>query len=142
MEYIVDFQAFQLPPNEFAVEELAILPLKCGATPSVYFFKPPCDFDDLPVKFKVTNAWLIRNHLCMPWDSGIIPYDLISKILRSSLKDALMVYVKGAEKAEWLRRYVDNVCDITDSLRCPSLKALRTWKLPKNLCIYHPEPGS
>ena len=56
MEYIVDFQAFKKPNNDFVIKEMVLLNAS-GDVPKVYTFKPPFAWDELPTRYKVENKW-------------------------------------------------------------------------------------
>ena len=137
MEYIVDFQSFKLTSNEFAIKELAILKLGSRQTPDVFVFKPPCHWFDLPIRCRVENNWLEKNYLTMTWESGDIPYNQVESILKSALSDADKIYVKGLQKVKWLEKYFNNVVNLEDISKCPTLKALKKWRIPDYLCKHH-----
>ena len=98
MEYVVDFQAYKLTANKFAVKELAIIPL--GGEPEQYIFKPPCYWDDLSAKQQKENVWLRENLLDVDWAHGDYPYDQIESLLQELLSDAKVIYVKGEQKVK------------------------------------------
>ena len=137
MEYIVDFQSFKLASNDFAIKELAILKLGSHQPPAVFVFKPPCHWFDLPIRCRVENNWLEKNYLTMAWESVDIGYDKVESVLKTALSDAGKIYVKGLQKVKWLKRYVNNVVDIEAVSKCPSLRALKKWRIPGNLCEHH-----
>lgn len=137
MEYIVDFQSFKLSSNEFAIKELAILKLGSQEKPIVFVFKPPCSWFDLPIKCRVENKWLERNYISMSWDSGDISYNQVENILKITLSKADKIFVKGLQKIQWLKKYLNNIKDIEAITKCPSLRTLKKWYLPNNLCKYH-----
>ena len=63
MDFVVDIQAFYQPENKFVVKEIAILRLGTNSSPAVYTFKPPFDWEKLPVDYRVKNTWLERHYL-------------------------------------------------------------------------------
>ena len=78
----------------------------------------------------------------MAWESGDIGYDKVENcfkncVLKTALSDAGKIYVKGLQKVKWLKRYVNNVVDIEAVSKCPSLRALKKWRIPDNLCEHH-----
>ena len=137
MEFIVDFQSFKLSSNEFAIKELAILKLNSNEKPKVFLFKPPCKWWDLPLKCRVENNWLERNYLTLSWESGDIPYNQIENILKTTLSNADKIFVKGLQKVKYLEKYLNNVKDMETITKCPSLRVLKKWNFPNNLCKYH-----
>ena len=128
MEYVVDFQAYKLTANEYAVKELAIIPL--GGEAKQYIFKPPCDWDDLSANQQRENEWLRETILFVDWNDGDYPYDKIESLLQELLSDAKTIYIKGEEKAKWLKRYVNNVQEIDH--KCPSINSLHFEDLLDN----------
>ena len=97
MEYIVDLQGFQQPINEFVVKEIAIMDTKSDYHVT-HLFEPPCTWQSLPPKYKCTNNWLTRNLHNLNWNDGYFPYDSLKVALKSMLRHASCVYVKGKEK--------------------------------------------
>ena len=60
MEFIIDVQGFKLPANEFIVEELSILPIKCNKlTKTINFhFQPPYKWTCVSLNYRNINRWL------------------------------------------------------------------------------------
>lgn len=108
MKYIVDLQGFKTADNEFVFKEVAVVALQEDSVPSVFLFKPPHPWEQLPYRNKCENRWLERNYHGLEWDSGRIPYENVAETLRGALKDAGAVFVKGLEKAKWLRKFLPN----------------------------------
>ena len=134
----MDFQAFKLNATEFAVKELAIL--APGGSTSHFVFKAPCNWGDLPLSQRCENVWLTHNHLKIRWDDGDTPYEEIENVLRSNLSSAsAVVYVKGEQKAKWLRRYIEHVVKEIDE-KCPALPNLRSHWTNENSCKFHRKP--
>ena len=69
MEYVVDVQGFEAADNKFVSKEVTITALEDDSTPSVYSFKSPHRWDDLPSKCKNTNCWLELNYHGILWSS-------------------------------------------------------------------------
>lgn len=103
IQYVVDVQGFRRSSNIFIAKELAIIPVQDNATPMVYNFQPPCPWSKLLAEEREVNTWLERNFHGIPWTSGTIPYTDLIRIMRSNLNNAWKIYVKGLEKANWLR---------------------------------------
>lgn len=102
MFVIVDVQGFKISEKTFSPKELAAYD---GHTISHYVFKSPFPFGTLPPHFQQQAKWLMNNHHCIDWDEGFTPGFLFPKILERLLRDADVVYVKGCEKATFLRNY-------------------------------------
>ena len=134
MEYIVDVQGFKKIYNIFVVKELAVIPLGEDVQPTVYVFQPPHHWHLLSARYKCENSWLTRNYHGMNWRDGEIPYDEFEDILKSSVRGAKKIYVKGLEKVWWLENIIPKVCNI-EPLGCPSLTKLH--KKGNNPCSNH-----
>jgi len=139
MSAVVDLQGFSEPRNSFVVKELAIL---CAGMvkPLAFTFAPPFPWHDLPPEYKRRNAWVERHYTGLKWNSGTIPYDRIEDILNSTLKDIEVIYVKGREKASWLRTHLKPHHHVIENLgndydddddTIPSLRKLT------NTCLHH-----
>lgn len=116
MEYFVDFQAFRKPYKDFVIKEMAVFELEKNAL-QVYIFKPPFEWDSLPIKYKVENRWLEHHCIHRSWVSGEIEYSELIKIIQN-LSKAEKIYVTDDEKFSWLCRYLKNVCKIERPKLC------------------------
>lgn len=123
MEFVVDFQGFKRPFNEFVFKEVAVVALEDDALPSVYLFEPPHRWSYLPAKYQSENLWLEKNYHGLTWNSGNVPYEEVHEVLINILRDASKVHVKGYEKKRWLEKILPDVYNL-DDLTCPSLRQL------------------
>lgn len=137
MEFIVDIQTFRWIQNELIIKELAIHHLGSREEPVVYLFKPPCEWNELPAKYKAQNLWVMRNHLHIHWDTGDLPYTDLERVLRIHLHKATMIYVKGEEKEKWLKRIFHNVTNIEKTQKTESFKVMRSWRNSTTVCLRH-----
>lgn len=112
MEYIIDFQAFKKPVDDFVLKELIILNCETQLLQS-FTFKPPFEWCILPIKYKVENKWLENHYIHKSWTSGDVEYSELENILLT-LSQAKKVYIFGEEKAEWLQQRLNNVCNLQD----------------------------
>lgn len=135
MEYIVDVQGFRKPVNEFVVKELAIVPLNSHLKPLTFLFKPPASWRRLTVKYRSENLWLERNYHGLSWSSGDIAYEELENVLKTVLHNASIVYVKGAEKKQWLEKFNFYVLDMGE-MGFPSLQKLK-YDILEPLCPHH-----
>lgn len=141
MDFIVDVQGFKKPIDEFVLKEFAVIEVKSdkAAQPLTLLFQPPCAWSALPAKYKSMNSWLQRNYHGMDWTSGDIPYEAAGTIIRSILKHARTIFVKGLEKKRWLARLMEisseSIVDL-ETLDCPSLRKLQTIS-PVIGCSHH-----
>ncbi|KAL7289139.1 hypothetical protein TKK_0017083 [Trichogramma kaykai] len=134
MTFILDAQGFKAHGNRFIFKEVAIIPLRSSYdVPSVYLFKPPYGFARLsPLNMNV-NRWLERNYHRLKWHRGDISYDELESTLKRALCEARRVYVKGAEKIDWIRKYTSAEIIDFEQLGCPALKNMK--RLPA--CAHH-----
>ena len=114
MEFVVDFQGFKRPINEFVFKEVAVTPLEDDSPPSVYLFEPPHEWNFLPAKYKSENTWLEHNYHGISWDRGDVPYEEVIEILQNHLRDASKVHVKGLEKKRLLEKIVPHVYNLEE----------------------------
>lgn len=103
MFLIVDVQGFKIAKKTFLPKELAAYD---GRGVSHYIFKAPFPFSTLPLHLQEQANWLTNNHHCIHWDEGFTPAYMFPKIIRRLVRDADVVYVKGREKAAFLRNYI------------------------------------
>ena len=134
IEYVIDVQGFKRAYNEFVFKELAVVPLGEDVQPTVYLFDPPHDWSFLAPRYKCENSWLTRNYHGIHWQDGEIPYEEFQEILKSSVRGASKIYVKGLDKQKWLQNIISRVCNIED-LDCPSLAKLHIQK--ETPCSHH-----
>lgn len=102
MKLVVDVQGFMTSEKIFTPKELAVYN---GTSTSHYLFKAPFSIDSLPKNLQQQASWLMQNHHCIDWDEGFTPVFLFPRILRRLIRGAEFIYVKGREKAMFLRRY-------------------------------------
>lgn len=128
MEYIIDFQAFRKPTNSFVIKDLAILNTNDGSL-ELYTFKPPFEWDMLPIKYKVENRWLENHYIHKEWTAGVVEYTELERILKK-LSEAKKVYVKGDEKFVWLKNYMNNICNLegNNALALEELRKIDVFK--------------
>ena len=138
MSVVVDLQGFSEPRNSFVVKKLAIL---CDGMvkPLTFTFAPPFPWHDLPPAYKRWNAWVACHYTGCKWNSGTIPCDRIEDILNSNLKDIEVIYVKGREKAIWLRTHVKPYHHVIESLEndCDDDDAIPSLRKLSNTCLHY-----
>lgn len=122
---IVDLQFFKTSAKE--LKELAIYD---GSQVAHYIFKPPYPFKMLAPTFQTQAKWLMDHHHSIPWDVGFVPTHLCSEILRHLLQNVDMVFVKGKEKADYVRKIISgNVFELSEEKTC--------LQRMKPSCLYH-----
>lgn len=102
MPLIIDIQGFKTEKNRFLIKELAAYD---GTRICHYIFKPPFDFTCLPLEYQKNANWLIAYHHGINWQTGFVPLHKFSAIMSQLTVTSEDVYVKGREKAEYIRKY-------------------------------------
>jgi hypothetical protein len=126
MFLIVDVQGFKIAEKKFFPKELAAYD---GHGVSHHIFRSPFPFYTLPKQFQEQANWLTRNHHSIPWDEGFTPAYMFPKILKRLVRNVDVVYVKGREKAEFLRTYITNpIVEIEEQPALPPSKPI---------CMHH-----
>lgn len=101
---IIDIQGFMVNDEEFIPKELASYDNKNRV--SHYIFQPIRSVSSLPTKFRNTANWLMNYHHCIDWNDGFVPVSSFDDIVYYLCRSAKVVYVKGHEKACFLKRIV------------------------------------
>lgn len=131
MRLVLDVQGFQDENNRFIPKELATYD---GEKISHYVFKRPFDLSLLSPEAHKTAVWLMKYHHCISWNVGFTQLHYFSTILKKLTEDVQYVYVKGKEKANFVRKHsLATVIELDDEPKLiPSS--------PK--CIYHSKSPS
>lgn len=103
MKFVVDVQGFKIENNKFIVKEFAAYD---GVKICHYIFKPPYPFEMLSPDVQKQVRWLTRNYHCIKWTDGFTPLHLFGKIIQNLITDDDCVYVKGGEKANYIRQFI------------------------------------
>ncbi|OXU31256.1 hypothetical protein TSAR_012158, partial [Trichomalopsis sarcophagae] len=117
--------------GEYITKELAYIdPNEPAAVPQLVTFQPPYSWYDLSNDVKCTNLWLKYSFHRLKWSEGDIPYEKVDEVCASLLDLSptgnVIIWVKGAQKKEWLQPYFPHIYNIED-LECPSLKTPAFW---------------
>lgn len=133
---VADLQGFRGENNEFIVKEVAAIVHKYF---KVHFIiKPPYSINYLPFKQQIQNRWLTNNYHGIAWEDGYSTYKDATKIVSNFLENKI-VYVKGAEKKQWLEKFLQKKpfeIHNLDDLGCPKLQRLKNcYATPK--CLSH-----
>ena len=104
MPLIVDIQGFKTSKNKLIVKEFAAYD-RTRVCHDV--FKAPFAFDCLPEEYRKQATWLTAHHHAIDWNAGFTQHFLFPQILRHITRDAREVYVKGKEKAHFIRMHID-----------------------------------
>lgn len=126
MKLVIDIQGFKIENNNLIVKELAAYD---GTRLCHYIFKPPFTIKLLPPYLQKQALWLMNNHHCIDWNFGFTPLYQFSDVIKNLTSTVECVYVKGKEKADYIRKYSMNpVYELAES---PKLQVGRTH------CFYH-----
>lgn len=131
MRLVLDMQGFKDEHNNFIPKELATYD---GIRISHYIFKQPFPLSFLPPDAHNQVVWLMKNHHHINWNSGHTPIHHFSTLIKELTKDAHFVYVKGNEKANYIRKYcVKPVVEVEEQPTLPK-------STPK--CFFHSKSPS
>lgn len=123
--YVVDIQYFRGNSKNLILKSFAYAKLFDSAIEH-FVFKPPHNFEDLNLVRKYEARHVTKNYHKLQWDDGFIDYSYIPLVLRSVLRQADEVLVKGSEKVQYLNYILRrNVCFNVEDLDCPKLSTLK-----------------
>lgn len=141
MKLIVDVQGFKTEFNEFIPKEIAILD---NTGLQSFLIKPPFAYYGLTAKEMKQVNWIERNRNIY-WKEGFIPFSKYKELLAPLLANK-RIYVKGEEKAKWVKDMFGNhdVINLEEyscpSIKCPNFHALYELYNECNgiyTCVYH-----
>lgn len=122
----LDVQGFNIENNKFIPKELAVYD---GCKISHYIFKAPFDIKYLTPDLHKQALWLMKNHHCIPWNEGYTPIHKFSDIIKNITEKGDCVYVKGTEKAKYIRKY--SLKPVVELVEHPQLRKEEPH------CFYH-----
>lgn len=135
--YIVDFQGLRIEnKSSYIIRELTIVDID---TDCVIHFqpKPPFDFSYLTDAEKRCYNWLYMAYHQIDWNDGNIDYSTAMNIFRRKIRDnGNIIYIKGSDRATFLRTLTSAAVIDLDELHCPQANSnsLRNLHIP--LCHY------
>lgn len=127
MSIVIDVQGFKVESNKFVVKEFAAYD---GKKISHYVFKPPFRMDLLPPYLQQQAFWVTDNHHGLRWEDGFVPLHKFSEVIQQVTNAGDRVYVKGKEKADYIRKHVSNAI-VTEFKEQPAMRQQE----PK--CFFH-----
>lgn len=122
---IIDIQGFK-SENNFIPKELAAYN---GAQIMHYVFRIPFPLNSLPPSIQKENKWLMENLHGLDWKEAFTPLYQFKNIMLNISEKTDVFYVKGREKANFLRKYTEK--DVLELDEKPALPQLE----PN--CFYH-----
>lgn len=116
---IIDVQGFKSENNGFIPKELAAFN---GNQISHYIFRIPFPFNSLPRDLQKQNKWLVENFHGINWSEGFTPLHQFKNIITNLAEKADVIYVKGKEKANHIRKYTSKpVVELEEHPALPEL---------------------
>lgn len=109
--------------GQYFVKELAVLPFE-STLPVVHHFAPPYPYQELHPKARRQNDFDVTNINGLRWCDGDVDYNRLPEILAEF--NETTIYVKGAIKESFLKKYLPNVNVI--QLEIPKLRELKNFK--------------
>lgn len=144
--FVLDIQGFYID-NKIYAKEICISEIDSGI--KTFLIQPPPKNIHVTKKDTLSNRWLSNYHHGLEWYSGIHSLnDFIDYFVYNvrQYKSYPFVYVKGNEKAQWLKELLGekiNFCIINlDNLNCPNIKTLYKSNANINVCKYHNKNNS
>ena len=129
MKVVIDVQGFKTKNNKFIPKELAAYN---GSQISHFIFKQPFKLDLLPWDVQRQVLWLTKNHHCIDWTEGFTSLHNFSNIIKKLTSNVDCVFVKGKEKADFIRKH--SVRPVFELEEDPCIKPA------KANCFYHLNP--
>lgn len=123
--FVVDFQGFGVFNKDFILKEKALL---LNGHHFHFIVTPPCNLSQLPTALKRQAHWLYNNYHGLSYNGGWTNFTSIKLFLQNKIHNGT-IYVKGIEKAQWLRELLNNenveVKNVEDFFNCPNLRELK-----------------
>lgn len=112
--FVVDFQAFKSLQNHFILKEIGITTLD-GKNVYHCIVRPPLSYKYLQNEdFKRRIQYITRNIHGLEWDSGSVTYSDAVSELKTLLKNAERVYIRGSERVAYLDKLLDHKVLVID----------------------------
>ena len=112
---VVDMHWFRNDHNEFIVKEFAIF--NQNSNYALLHFKSPYPKSTLCEKMFREATWLEKHYHKISWESG--DRDFSDNLIVDYLKPYDYIYTKGREKADFIRKYHDDVREIPENFAKP-----------------------
>lgn len=137
MDIVIDFQAFKDNYNEFIVKECAVVAID-GSFIEHWVVAPPYEFLVLKKDKRREAVWVKQNYHGLSWGDGGISYQAFQDELRQVCFEVSRVFVKGKEKAEFLKTLLKSNIINLEEYNTPRLKKLMLNSyLPVLRCFRH-----
>jgi hypothetical protein len=106
MKAVVEFHAFRNNQNQYILKEFVVLSDFFNV--NIVFSSPAGIFNCS--KVQKTIRWLTRYFHKIKWEDGTFIYR--KQFVKNVLSQFSVIYTKGSEKVEFLRKFHNNVVDI------------------------------
>lgn len=118
--YVVDFQGFKTYNNTFIIKELVIVSVRTDCIVHCMVKSPRVRTQGIE---KQVN-YLTRRFHKIRWEDGYVEFNDALKLLRETLTNADIVYVKGLERTKYIRKLLENKITVQDldPIGCPKAK--------------------
>lgn len=134
MDIIVDVQFCIDIQNKVIPKEVAIASVKENFL-AHWIVAPPCSVQKLSSETRKQNNWVCKNKHGIVWQDGDISLPKLKKNLQIILESVDKIYVRGRDKAEFMRDLATNeIINLEEDETCPSFQNL-TWL--NTYCFYH-----
>lgn len=111
---IIDLQWYIFNRNHLLPKELASCDI--NGRISHFVFKPVISFASLTSKDRNVDRYVYHNHHKLKWEAGFTELGELDEIIRQLCHKVDIVYVKGEQKAKFLRRIVNKrVMDLVEA---------------------------
>jgi hypothetical protein len=137
---VLDMQCFRDSDNDFLLKEVCVIDVTTGTLILHHIARPPFNREFLTSERLRESNWLTRHCHGLEWDQGDIAYVALLDRLRSCLLHRPVVYVKGSQKREFVKRHLisdpaaTTVQDMGD-LGCGSLNGPLSYQAVR--CRHH-----
>lgn len=134
----IDIQGFKISDNKYILKEISCITSQIDYHAIV---ESPFSFRRLNKKFRLQAKWLSKFHHGIGWSNGNFHIRQVRNHLQKLLQDQ-MNFVKGMEKANWLRQLFPGIrfevydldtehgCD----LKLSNFNSDNSWK---GQCLFH-----
>lgn len=128
LRIILDIQCFKDNNNCFIIKEISAVNLDTGSLIFHHVVCPPFDRRLLTADKLRESYWVMRHYHGLEWDFGDIPYHVLLQKLKIAFNSDTTIFVKGQEKAHYLKSVLPHQCIIVnlESLDCLSLEVLNS----------------
>ncbi|XP_074107233.1 uncharacterized protein LOC141532690 [Cotesia typhae] len=142
MIVVIDFIAYDLPNDTFALKEFGLWSIapdaKNNIVTSHYSFKPPYEWSKLPSEYQRTYEAHSKHH-GIPWDKGTTPFNAMIPAIIDDLRHVTGIYVASAKAKVVLTELIGDQKEIAV---LENLGWFDKNEVVKNSCNLHREKGN